>query len=92
MKIHYEMDLDIEDWAELELSKLEKHVDWLFDPRNWPEIRRIYNVRAKLNNERETTESSMDPRFCRNVNSHGGSDSGVSIFDTGFSPWGDQVE
>ena len=48
MKIILEMYLDVDDGAELELSKIEHHIDCLLDLDNWPEIKSVCGVRAKL--------------------------------------------
>ncbi len=48
MKIKLEMNMEIEDGSELELSKLEHHIDWLLDLDEWPEIKNVYNVHATL--------------------------------------------
>lgn len=48
MIIELTMDLEVDDGSELELSKLEHHIDWLLDLDNWPEIKSVYNVKAVL--------------------------------------------
>ena len=40
--------LDIEDGHELEISKLEHHIDWLLNLEEWPEIKAAYDVHVEL--------------------------------------------
>ena len=61
------MYLQVDDGNELELSKLEHHIDWLLDLDNWPEINSVYGVKAELV---ELEDVSSDLRktisaFCR---------------------------
>lgn len=34
--------------CELEIAKLEHHIDWLLDLDNWPEIINVYDVHASI--------------------------------------------